>query len=78
MTREEDRYSALRVAHLSSAAIERHQVTVRNVSKTGASIRSKGVKPAVGEKVSIDFGAGDVKQGAVRWNTGDKIGIQFQ
>lgn len=77
MARIEDRYSALRVAHLSSQAIDRHPVTVRNISKSGASIRTKQARPKIGETVSIDFGSGDVKQGCVRWNVDDKLGIHF-
>lgn len=77
MARAEDRYSALRIAHISSPVLGRHQVTVRNISKNGTSVIARDTELRVGDPVSVDFGGGDVRQGSVRWNRSEKMGISF-
>lgn len=77
MNRQQNRYEALNIAHLSGASIARQQVVVRDISKTGASIMTSSLRLAPDEVVSLDFGDGDVKDGAVRWISDAGFGISF-
>jgi ABC-type uncharacterized transport system YnjBCD ATPase subunit len=77
MNRQQNRYEALNVAHITGAGMTRHTVTVRNISKAGARVIADGFTVATGEVVSLDFGSGDVKGGVVRWISGNDIGVLF-
>lgn len=77
MNRQEDRYRTSRVAYLSGTCVTLHEVIVGDVSKSGARVISESASLLTGENVLLDFGEGDVKQGALRWRSGGDIGISY-
>lgn len=77
MNRQDERYSTQRDVWLSSPQIDRHEVVLQNISKTGASIMCNDFTLMVGEQVSVEFGEGDVTQGTVIWCAKEKVGVAF-
>jgi hypothetical protein len=78
IARSEKRTPQIKLAHMSSMRLARHEVIVSNLSSEGLGIISKSVLPRVGEHVTLDFGRGELRYGSVRWTEGNKVGIALE
>ena len=71
----EIRQRRLMLARVSGPGIADQEIVIRNISKRGLGAATQGVKPMMGDRLSVSLQDGQKIDGIVRWQDGPCFGL---